>query len=510
MRTTIRAALLCAGLVSMPALAAPAVLWEKVWSYDHAAGNAAGQKAEIPAYDPLNDTLWVAGVAGVDVLNARTGALIRHIDLSALGDVNSVAIRNGVAAVAIAAPDHTQPGVVQLFNSNTFAAAERIQVGALPDMVTFTPDGSRLLVANEGERAVMTDPSSTDPAGSVSVIDMSSRTVVATAGFAGVAGSDSVRLFPGKPAAVDLEPEYIAVSPDGSKAYVSLQEANAVGILDLATNTFTEVKSLGTKDYSLPGQGIDPSDKDGSIAVRNVPVKGMYMPDTIATYVAGGQTYLVTANEGDTRDEDVRIKDKSVKLDPSIFPDAAELKKDENLGRLTISPFDGLNANGEHEALYSYGSRSFSIRDANGDLVFDSGDDFERLLGERFSDIFDDGRSDNKGPEPEGLALMDVGGRMLAFIGFERTLEKLATAVIAIYDITDPLQSSFLDFIVSPGDLAPEGLVAFSRDGGYFLAVSSEGSDTTSLFRINLVPEPGGVALVLTALGLLGVIRRKR
>jgi DNA-binding beta-propeller fold protein YncE len=447
-------------------------------------------------------------VAGVDVLNARTGTLIHHIDLSALGDVNSVAIRNGVAAVAIAAPDHTQPGTVQLFNSNTFAAAERIQVGALPDMVTFTPDGSRLLVANEGERAVMTDPTSTDPVGSVSVIDMSSRTVVATPGFSGVAGSDSVRLFPGKTAAVDLEPEYIAVSPDGSKAYVSLQEANAVGILDLATNTFTEVKNLGTKDYSLPGQGIDPSDKDGSTAVRNVPVKGMYMPDTIATYVAGGQTYLVTANEGDTRDEDVRIK--NVTLDPSVFPDADELQKDENLGRLNISPFDGLNANGEHEALYSYGTRSFSIRDANGELVFDSGDDFERLLGERFPDIYDDGRSDNKGPEPEGLALMDVGGRMLAFIGFERTLERLATAVIAIYDITDPLHSRFLDFIVSPGDLAPEGLVAFSRDGGNFLAVSSEGSDTTSLFRINMVPEPGGVALVLTALGLLGVVRRKR
>ncbi len=508
MRTSIRAALLCAGLVSMPALAAPAVLWEKVWSYDHAAGNAAGQKAEIPAYDPLNDTLWVAGVAGVDVLNARTGTLIHHIDLSALGDVNSVAIRNGVAAVAIAAPDHTQPGTVQLFNSNTFAAAERIQVGALPDMVTFTPDGSRLLVANEGERAVMTDPTSTDPVGSVSVIDMSSRTVVATPGFSGVAGSDSVRLFPGKTAAVDLEPEYIAVSPDGSKAYVSLQEANAVGILDLATNTFTEVKNLGTKDYSLPGQGIDPSDKDGSTAVRNVPVKGMYMPDTIATYVAGGQTYLVTANEGDTRDEDVRIK--NVTLDPSVFPDADELQKDENLGRLNISPFDGLNANGEHEALYSYGTRSFSIRDANGELVFDSGDDFERLLGERFPDIYDDGRSDNKGPEPEGLALMDVGGRMLAFIGFERTLERLATAVIAIYDITDPLHSRFLDFIVSPGDLAPEGLVTFSRDGGNFLAVSSEGSDTTSLFRINMVPEPGGLALMLTALGMLGVVRRKR
>ena len=503
MRSSLRAALLCAGLVSMPALAAPAVLWENVWTYRHADTNAAGQKAEIPAYDALNDTLWVAGVAGVDVLNARTGSLIRHIDLSAEGDVNSVAIKNGVAAVAIAAKDHTRPGVVQLFNSNTFAAAERIQVGALPDMVTFTPDGSRLLVANEGERAVMTDPTSADPAGSVSIIDMSTRTVMATAGFAGVTGSDSVRLFPGKTAAVDLEPEYIAVSPDGSKAYVSLQEANAVGVLDLSSNSFIEVRSLGTKDHNVAGQGIDPSDKDG-LGVRTVPVKGMYMPDAIATYVAGGQMYLVTANEGDTRDEDVRVKD--VTLDPTAFPDAAALQKDKSLGRLNVSPFDGVNANGEHVELYAYGTRSFSIRDEDGNLVFDSGDDFERLLGERFPGLLDDGRSDNKGPEPEGVALMDVDGRTLAFIGLERTLQ----AVIAIYDITSPAHSKFLDFIVSPGDVAPEGLTTFSRDGAYFLAVSSESTDTTSVFRINTVPEPGGVALVMTALGLLGVVRRRR
>ena len=258
---------------------------------------------------------------------------------------------------------------------------------------------------------------------------MSTRTVMATAGFAGVTGSDSVRLFPGKTAAVDLEPEYIAVSPDGSKAYVSLQEANAVGVLDLSSNSFIEVRGLGTKDHNVAGQGIDPSDKDG-LGVRTVPVKGMYMPDAIATYVAGGQTYLVTANEGDTRDEDVRVKD--VTLDPTAFPDAAALQKDKSLGRLNVSPFDGVNANGEHVELYAYGTRSFSIRDEDGNLVFDSGDDFERLLGERFPGLLDDGRSDNKGPEPEGVALMDVDGRTLAFIGLERTLQ----AVIAIYDIT--------------------------------------------------------------------------
>lgn len=506
-RSGLKAALLCAGLVAAPAFAAPTVQWEQVWRYEHANTGVAGQKAEIPAYDASTDTIWVAGVRGVDVLNARTGALVQHIDLSGLGDVNSVAIHNGMAAIAVAAPVHTDPGAVRLVDTRTFADSGTIRVGALPDMVTFTPDGGRILVANEGERAVMTDPKSYDPAGSVSVIDVASRTVIATAGFAGVPGTENVRLFPNKTADVDLEPEYIAVSPDGSKAFVSLQEANAIGVLDLATNSFSEVISLGTKDHSLPGMGMDPSDRDGKIEVRQVPVKGMFMPDTVAAYVADGETYFVTANEGDTRDEDVRVK--NLKLDPIAFPDAKELQKDANLGRLTVSPFDGLNADGTHSELYSYGTRSFSIWDENGNLIYDSGDDFEMLFAQYLPEFYDDERSDNKGPEPEGLALMGFGDRTLAFIGFERSLVSNPVAIIAIYDITRPQKSTFLDFIVSPGDLAPEGLVAFSRGGQHFLAVSSEGSDTTALFRINLVPEPGTMALLFGALAAMGLVRRK-
>ncbi len=506
-KSGLSAALLCAGLVAAPAFAAPTVQWEQVWRYAHASTGVAGQKAEIPTYDAGTDTIWVAGVRGVDVLNARTGTLVQHIDLSGLGDVNSVAIHSGMAAIAVAAPVHTDPGAVRLVDTRTFADKGTIEVGALPDMLTFTPDGGRILVANEGERAVMTDPNSYDPQGSVSVIDVASRTVIATAGFAGVPGSENLRLFPGKSAEVDLEPEYIAVSPDGSKAFVSLQEANAVGVLDLASNRFSEVISLGTKDHSLPGMGMDPSDRDGKIEVRPVPVKGMYMPDTIAAYAADGQTYFVTANEGDTRDEDVRVK--SLKLDPTAFPDAKELQKDANLGRLTVSPFDGLNPDGTHAELYSYGTRSFSIWSEDGTLVYDSGDDFERLFAQRLPQYYDDGRSDNKGPEPEGLALMSFGERTLAFIGFERSLVSDPMAIIALYDITQPQRSTFLDFILSPGDLAPEGLVTFSRGGQHFLAVSSEGSDTTALFRIHLVPEPGTMALLFGALAALGVVRRK-
>lgn len=500
------AALLGAGLAASAALAAPTLAWERSWRYAHASTGVAGQKAEIPAYDARTDTLWVGGVRGVDVLDARTGTLLRHLDLSALGEVNSVAIHDGLAAIAVAAPVHTDAGAVRLIDTRSFAARATIRVGALPDMLTFTPDGSRILVANEGERAVMTDPASYDPPGNVSIIDVASQAVIATAGFAGVPGAEDVRLFPGKAAVVDLEPEYIAVAADGSRAFVSLQEANAVAVLDLASNRFTEVIDLGTRDHGLPGMGLDPSDRDGRAEVRTVPVKGMYMPDALASYVADGQTYFLTANEGDTRDEDVRVK--SLRLDPAVFPDADWLQQDANLGRLTVSPFDGLQADGTHAALYAYGTRSFSIRDARGALVYDSGDDFETLFARRLPEFFDDARSDNKGPEPEGLALMEIGARTLAFIGFERALASQPAAIIAIYDVTRPRAASFLDFIVSPGDLAPEGLVTFARDGRHFLAVSSEGSDSTSLFRIHLVPEPGTMALLGSALLALGVLRR--
>lgn len=258
--------------------------------------NTSGATAEIPAFDALTNTLWVAGVVGVDVLNASTGSLVQHIDTSGFGNINSVSVYNGMAAMAFeSAADRTLPGQVVLFDtaSRTLASGiSQIAVGALPDMLTFTPDGSTLLVANE---ATPTIYGGFDPAGSVSIIDMGSRTVAATAGFAGVPTTGSGIRTPG----MDFEPEYITVNAAGTQAYVTLQEANAMAVLDLGTNTFTSVVGLGTKDFSLPGNEIDPSHKDyvtGSsgptiIELRSADVKGFYQPDAVAAYEAGGQTF---------------------------------------------------------------------------------------------------------------------------------------------------------------------------------------------------------------------------
>jgi hypothetical protein len=464
----------------------------KEWSFAH---SGSGYLAEIPAYDAITNTIWVAGVKGVDVLNASTGSLVQRIDTSAFGSINSVSIKNGLAAFAIENNTRTNAGIVQLYDTSSrslAAGTNSFSVGALPDMLTFTHDGSKILVANEGTpdtygKRIGTDvprnygAAANDPVGSVTVIDVASRTVAATATLNGVPTSGShIRTNTG----MNFEPEYIAVSQDGSKAYVTLQEANAIGILDLHTNTFTNVVGLGTKDFSQPGNTLDPLN-NGTVSFVNANVKGLYMPDGIDTYSAGGKTYLVMANEGDFREDD---GDRSA---------ASSLGATGELANIRVS-----NTDSSPGDLYAAGARSFSIRDANGALVYDSGDILDKEAAAR--GIYDDGRSRDKGVEPEGVELFTLDGRTIAAVGLERT----TTGAIALFDITDPTKVSFIDMIVSTGDLAPEGLTAFTFGGKSYLAFANEGSNTTSLYSISAVPEPTSAAML--GLGLLAVSAMRR
>src|SRR5262245_11332160 len=176
----------------------PVLSFTKLWTFNHAVNP--GQVSEIPAFDPRTNTLWIAGVVGVDVLDAETGTLLQHIDTTAFGQVNSVAIHDGLAAFAIEATTRTSPGVVALYDTTTRAPAEGVNVipvGALPDMLTFTPDGKKLLVANEGTPSVygarigatvprvFGNPAG-EPTGSVTIIDVSTRAVIDRGGVAGV------------------------------------------------------------------------------------------------------------------------------------------------------------------------------------------------------------------------------------------------------------------------------------------------------------------------------------
>ncbi len=492
-------------------LTAQATAIELGWSHQWTTSNAsvdgsAATTAEILALDTTNNQLWVVGRNGIDVLSATDGKRVATVDLSQYGEANSIAIHNGRVAVAVSATEKTDAGqVVFLGLDGTIQA--NVEVGANPDMVIFTQTGS-LLVANEGEAN-----DTADPVGSVSIIEYENATnsySVSTAGFEAYIGheeslrNEGVRIFTDKTAAEDFEPEYIAVSPDGKTAYVTLQENNSLAVLDLNTKMISEILPLGTKDHSLSGNGLDASNKDkidGNI--KTWPLQGMYMPDAIASYQAGGANYYVTANEGDDRGENVEVS--GLTLDSAAFPNASFLQEKENLGKLNVSSVDGdTDGDGDYDQLFSYGARSFSIWDAKGQLVWDSGDFIESYLKDNYPELWDDGRSDNKGPEPEGVALLEAEGATLAFIGLERS-----NAIMA-FDITDPANVDFLSLIYAASDLAPEGFYAYSYNGASFLAVANEGSATTSqyLLSIKAVPEPASISLF--AIGLLGLAAASR
>ena len=393
-------------------------------------------------------------------------------------------------------PVYAQNGLVALYNEDG-TLKTTYEVGNLPDMVTYSEDGKTLYVANEGE-----NQGDQDPAGSISIIDTTTGEVQ-TIGFeyfddkAAELQAKGVRIFPGETPSTDFEPEYITEGPNG-KLYVSLQEANAIAVLDIATLSWDDIFALGTVDHSVPGQGIDASDRDDAINIATHPVQGLRMPDAIVATEIGGMTYILTANEGDARDQDSRIED--ITLDPTAFPNAPALQDETVLGRLEISLIDGdTDGDGDYDELYSYGSRSFTIYDDQGNVVFDSGDQFEQIIAANrpanaFNnqdfpsdalDVVDENRSDNKGPEPEAIEVGTINGDTFAFIGLERD------SGIMIYDISDPANASFVDYIEGGSNISPEIIdfipAAESTSGKDQIAVSYEVSGTTVLYDLDMI-----------------------
>jgi hypothetical protein len=465
------------------------------------------ERAEIAAYDPATRRIFSINptLARVDVLDISDPSDPAFAFIILLGGrPNSVAIHGGIVAVAVENAVKTDPGFVKFFDTDG-TLLSTVTVGALPDMLIFTPNGRRLLVANEGEP---NDAYTVDPEGSVSIIDMTGGAANLTqADVTNATFNDSIpktnassirKYGPGATLAQDIEPEYIAVSHDSKTAWVKLQENNAIAILDIDAGAFIQLVGLGFKDHSQAGNGLDASDADGGINIANWPVFGIYQPDAIESYRVRGETYLVMVNEGDTRaftgfNEEVRVNSTSYVLDPTVFPNAATLKQNGNLGRLTVTNATGdTDGDGDFDQILVPGGRSFSIRTTNGDLVFDNGDDFEKITSAQVPEAFNsngaavtfDTRSDNKGPEPEGIVLGKAFGRTYAFIGLERT------AGVMVYDVSDPFKPSFVQYVnTSPDDISPEGLLFIkeedSPNGKPLLVVSHEISSTTTIFEIN-------------------------
>ena len=501
--------------------------------------------AEIVAYHPDSKTAYLVNsnskaVDVVDLSDVTAPTITSTLDVAGdvetavdalsegdLGAVNSVDVSGDYLAVAIEADTKQDTGYIAFYNvDGTFVSA--VAAGALPDKVGFSPDGKYAVVANEGEP---NDDYSVDPAGTITVIDVSGGFDIATAATAdftdfNAGGSKDltgpVRISAkAESVAQDLEPEFIAFSADSTTAFATLQENNAVAIIDLASAEVTTVLGIGFKDYGLPGNEIDASNKDDGVNLNSWSIFGTYMPDGFDAYDVNGVTYLVTANEGDGREyvsdatdaadctaqggflfddgdcfhylDEIRVKD----LDASQFTEdlvaklGADFQDQDKLGRLKVITDLGLEdssacttlattgqpiafpeetpvAGCMYENLYSFGSRSFTIWDTStGRAVFDSGSDMERITAQQLGGSFNasndsndgDDRSDDKGPEPEAVEIATINDNTFAFIALERV------GGVMVYNITNPQNAQFVQYINPRDFTVADGVVEDNMAG---------------------------------------------
>jgi DNA-binding beta-propeller fold protein YncE len=436
------------------------------------------------------------------------------------GGVQTLAITGNLMAIAVQATPKTNLGLVAFYKLDAEGNAsflKKVTVGSLPDGMAFSPNGSTLVVANEGELSVKFSSDGIDPVGSISIIAIANGVPADTAttldfsafnAGASRAGELSADVRIGRPGATvaqDMEPEYVTISADNSQAFVTLQENNAVAVVNLATNRIDRIIAMGYKNHGLATNSMAASDKVSAtspfVLKPYANLFGIYMPDGIATFSANGTTYFITANEGDDRDdflakdqkETQRVGHSSMALSNSAFPGAADLKKDSELGRLTVISTMGRNSSGQYEKLYALGGRSFSIYNAStGVQVYDSGNDLEILAYSTMPSTLLSkeqvlGRLDNKGPEPESVVVGQVNQKTYAFVALERS------SAIVMYDLTNPAAPKFVQWLqnttdLTNGDISPEGLsfvpASQSPTGQALLIAGHEVSGTVSVWEI--------------------------
>ena len=499
-------------------------------------GATGTNSAEIVAFDPSTDRLFIANSIGqkMDVVNFSNPAapiLVTSISMAPYGGINSIVAKNGIVAAAIENANPQLNGSVVFFDQNG-VYQNQVTVGAMPDMITFNQDYTKLLTANEGE------PNSTyavDPEGSISIIDISggipalSQANVTTIGLTSFNGQETalraqgIRIFTSSATvAQDLEPEYIAVSTDNTKAYVTMQENNALLTIDLLTNSIVSLTPFGYSSYAAgTNNALDASDQSGMVLITgDLPIKGAYMPDAMAYKTIGGQGYLFTANEGDSREfgsvvDANRISSSTFNnLDATAFPDAAILRNNKFLGRLSALKYSGdTDGDGDYDELHVMSGRSFSIwNPTTGTQVFDSKDIIEQITANHptFGSIFNasnsvgtpalKNRSDDKGPEVEGIAVHQFNGHTYVFASLERI------GGVMIFNVDNPNAPVYVGYANNRSannpngpDLGAEGIIVIdaqdSPNGQHLLLLANEVSSTLSIYQMNSCAVASGAVI---------------
>ncbi len=515
--------------------------------------------AEIPAYDSVNKRLWFTNNAeGLECISIADPTKPEQFKTIRQFGLNSVAVGGNVIAIASQPKSKDVRGSVSFFDLDGNKIS-KVEVGFNPDMIKFTHDGKRLLVVNEGEAP--TDGHS-DPVGSIGVVDISGGTdkpIVRDCGFDAFEKqkTDLVKrgmhmVTPNAGFSQEIEPEYMALSNDDTKAYATLQENNAIAVIDLAPGheRVERIEPLGFKDFMKPGCGLDASDKDGANHIQNLPVFGLYQPDGVAYFENGGARYLVTANEGEDRERDDfteavqfgKLKNTQSKvksngkgkvsaIDEESFAKqlgadntmrVQDLSKPENMGRLKVSSLRGDDdGDGDFDRVFCFGGRSVSIwkvsPDGSIEQTWDSGDEIERVISQQLPKAFNmdsmkspsrDARSTSKGPEPETPIVATINGVRILFCVLERA------GGIMSWNISDPSHPKFLAYVnprdptvdldndtdkdgkpdhsLEAGDIAPEGILYIapeqSPSGKPLLVVCNEGSGNVTLYEIEVTP----------------------
>lgn len=439
------------------------------------------EDAEITAYMPLHHKLFAVGgnssISVFDLTVVEKPVAVETKKLSS--DASCVSVFDDLVAVSLISENHTDPGEVVLYRyTDSLTFLKSYSVCSEPDMLTFTGNGGALLVACEGSPS---DDGTIDPEGAIALIQILEENPVSILKFDHLDSTALIKKGVRKTGPgtffQNLEPEYITVDPSSKMAWVSLQENNAIGVIDLKLKKITKVFGLGALDHSILGQGLD-FKKDQQIKIENAPILGLRQPDGIAVLSENGRHYILTANEGASRnyssysdETDILSLFQKGLLNPDIFHSSWLTA----LQKHTFSIMEPCS-NGPCNHVYAFGSRSMSVFDGQtGKILFDSGDQIEKMIAKTTPSLFNwnakkgklkiDARSEDKGAEPEMVTIGEFNGKKLAFLGLERM-----TGII-VWDLKNPEKPAIIDYYLDPKDRGPEGILFISAQKSPFSRV---------------------------------------